>query len=94
MTSAFKEMSRVLAPGGKVFLAFHGGEDELHRDEWYGQPVSIDFRLFQPAEMSGYLEAAGFNDIKVVQRDPYEFEHPKIESTCLRVTASESNGSV
>lgn len=76
VTSAFKEMSRVLTPGGKVFLAFHGGDDELHRDEWYGQPVSIDFRLFQPEEMSGYLEAAGFREIKIIERDPYEFEHP------------------
>ncbi|HEV7683017.1 MAG TPA: methyltransferase domain-containing protein [Pyrinomonadaceae bacterium] len=76
VTSAFKEMSRVLTPGGKVLLAFHGGEEELHRDEWYGQPVSIDFLLFQPAEMTGYLEAAGFNEIKIIEREPYEFEHP------------------
>ena len=76
VTRAFQEMSRVLTPGGKVFLAFHGGEGELHRDEWYGQKVSIDFRLFQPTEMAGFLEAAGFGDIRISERDPYEFEHP------------------
>jgi ubiquinone/menaquinone biosynthesis C-methylase UbiE len=76
VTNAFKEMSRVLIPGGKVFLTFHAGEDEIHRDEWYGQPVSIDFRLFQPEEMTGYLETAGFNEIKIIEREPYEFEHP------------------
>jgi ubiquinone/menaquinone biosynthesis C-methylase UbiE len=76
VTRALTEMSRVLRPDAKVFLAFHGGAEELHRDEWYGQPVSIDFRLFQPAEMAGYLEAAGFSDIKIIERDPYEFEHP------------------
>jgi ubiquinone/menaquinone biosynthesis C-methylase UbiE len=76
VTSAFKEMNRVLTPGGQVFLTFHRGEDELHRDEWYGQPVSIDFLLFQPEEVSGYLEAAGFNEIRIIERDPYEFEHP------------------
>jgi SAM-dependent methyltransferase len=76
VTRAFKEMSRVLRSGGRVFLAFHGGEEELHRDEWYGQPVSIDFCLFQPAEMAGYLEAAGFSDIKIIERDAYDFEHP------------------
>lgn len=76
VTKVFQEMSRVLVPGGKVFLAFHGGDGELHRDEWYGQPVSIDFRLFQPGEMAGYLETGGFTEIKIIERDPYEFEHP------------------
>jgi SAM-dependent methyltransferase len=76
VTQAFQEMSRVLTPGGKLFLAFHGGEGEIHRDEWYGEPVSIDFRLFQGAEMAGYLEAAGFHHIKIIERAPYEFEHP------------------
>jgi len=51
VTRAFQEMSRVLTPNGKLFLAFHGGEGELHRDEWYGENVSIDFRLFQAAEI-------------------------------------------
>jgi SAM-dependent methyltransferase len=76
VTRALREMHRVLIPGGTVFLTFHGGEGELHRDEWYGETVSIDFRLFQPDEMTRYLEAAGFADIKIVEREPYEFEHP------------------
>jgi SAM-dependent methyltransferase len=73
---ALLEMKRVLTPGGKLFLAFHGGQGEMHRDEWYGHTVSIDFRLFGPEEMSSYLEAAGFADIKILQRSPYEFEYP------------------
>ncbi|MGH9872203.1 MAG: class I SAM-dependent methyltransferase [Pyrinomonadaceae bacterium] len=76
LTRALQEMRRVLTPGGKLFLVFHGGEGELHRDEWYGETVSIDFRLFQGTEMAGYLETAGFQDIKIIERDPYEFEHP------------------
>jgi hypothetical protein len=26
--------------------------------------------------MVGYLEAAGFDDIKAAQREPYDFEYP------------------
>ncbi len=76
VTRALQEMNRVLTSGGKLFLACHGGEGELHRDEWYGQTVSIDFRLFQGDEMLGYLQTAGFVDIKIVERAPYEFEYP------------------
>src|SRR6267142_5463372 len=76
VTRALAGMCRALRPGGRILLAFHGGEGELHRDEWYGQPVSIDFRLFQGDEMAGYLEAAGFDDIKVLHREPYAFEYP------------------
>jgi SAM-dependent methyltransferase len=73
---AFQQMSRVLIPGGGLFVSFHRGDGELHRDEWFGQPVSIDFRLFQPDEMAGYLERAGFENITTVEREPYEFEYP------------------
>ena len=76
VTRALQEIHRVLSPGGKLFLAFHGGEGELHRDEWYGETVSIDFRLFQGNEMSSYLAAAAFEDVKIVERAPYEFEYP------------------
>jgi SAM-dependent methyltransferase len=76
VTEAFREMRRVLIPGGTLFMSFHNGEGELHRDEWFGQAVSIDFRLFQPAEMAAYLERVGFENIKTVEREPYEFEYP------------------
>lgn len=58
VTRVLQEIKRVLTPGGRLFIAFHGGEGELHRDEWYGETVSINFSLFQGSEMSGYLEAA------------------------------------
>ena len=73
---ALKEVNRVLTPGGKLFLTFHGGAGELHRDEWYGETVSIDVCLFDTREMTGYLEAAGFAEIKILERPPYEFEYP------------------
>ncbi len=76
VTRVLQEIKRVLTPAARLFIAFHGGAGELHRDEWYGETVSIDFRLFQGSEMSGYLEASGFEDIEIAERPPYEFEYP------------------
>ena len=76
VTRALKEMFRVLEPAGQLLVSFHGGEGELHRDEWYGEPVSIDVTLMTHEEMLGYLRAAGFSGAKVIEREPYEFEYP------------------
>ena len=76
VTKALKEMRRVLKPGGRLLVSYHGGEGELHRDEWYGQPVSIDVTLMTTEEMLGYLIAAGFEEATIRVREPYEFEYP------------------
>src|ERR1051325_4712199 len=73
---ALAEMHRVLKPGGRLLLSFHGGAGELHRGEWYDMPVSIDVTLFEPEEMAGYLRGAGFEVERMVAREPYEFEYP------------------
>jgi SAM-dependent methyltransferase len=64
-----------LQPGGRLLLAFHGGEGTLHRDLWFDKPVSIDVTMFSAEEMSRYLESAGFVVDEVVERPPYEFEY-------------------
>lgn len=76
VTRALKGMNRILKPGGKLLVSFHGGEGELHRDEWYDKPVSIDVTLLEKDEMANYLLAAGFEVERMVEREPYEFEYP------------------
>ena len=71
VVSALGEWRRVLQPGGLVLLSFHVGDEVRHVDELWGRAVSIDFVFFQPAEMRGYLEAAGLEVEEIVERDPY-----------------------
>lgn len=68
---AFAEMCRVLRPGGLVALAFHIGTDVIHRDEWFGERVDVDFSFHDPATVRRQLEAAGFHVDSSLERDPY-----------------------
>lgn len=72
----FREMERVLQPGGLLLLAFHNGDEVLHEDELWGQPISMDFFLFQPSAIRQYLEAAGLAVDEIVEREPYA---PEVE---------------
>lgn len=75
LPDVFREMKRVLAPGGALLLSFHIGSDVVHRDEWWGHAVDIDFRFFQTAEVTAALEEGGLIIERVLERDPY----PEIE---------------
>jgi ubiquinone/menaquinone biosynthesis C-methylase UbiE len=69
--AAFREMHRVLQLGGLLMLAFHLGDETLHRDEMWGVPVSLDFHFFKAEEILALLRAAQFEIREVIERDPY-----------------------
>lgn len=76
VVAALRELKRALKPGGLLLIAFHIGDEVVHRDEVWDQPVSIDFVMFQPEAMARYLRAAGFEIEEVIVRDPYpDVEH-------------------
>ena len=44
---ALRELHRVLKPGGPLFLAFHVGDEVLHREEMWDVKISLDFYFSQ-----------------------------------------------
>ena len=77
VVQALRELKRGLCPGGILLLTFHLGQEIIHRHEWWGKAVSLDFIFFEREEMKGYLTAAGFELQEVIERDPYreDVEH-------------------
>jgi SAM-dependent methyltransferase len=74
---ALAEMNRGLRPGGLLLLAFHVGDETVHLDQWWGQPVTLDFHFYRPDEMAASLKSAGFAIEDLIERDPYpDVEHP------------------
>src|SRR5262249_5210952 len=59
MVGAFSEMYRVLKPGGVILVTFHLGDEMIHKDEWWGKPVSIDFFFYRTAQVREWLTTAG-----------------------------------
>lgn len=77
LPQAFREMYRVLKPGGAALIAFHIGSADIHLDEWWDMPVRLDFRCFSLAEIEPLLRDAGFELAESCEREPYEgVEHP------------------
>ncbi|MEU0053027.1 methyltransferase domain-containing protein [Streptomyces sp. NPDC006309] len=53
------EFYRVLAPGGRLLLAFQAGEAPLRLDRPWGRPVVLDFLRRRPDRMAELLADAG-----------------------------------
>lgn len=79
--AALRELQRVVQSGGGLLLTFHLGADTVHLDEWWGQPVNVDFHFFRAEAMASELEAAGWEIEEIVERDPY----PEVEHQSRRV---------
>ncbi len=76
VVQVLSEFKRVLVPGGVLLLTHHIGREVVHRDDWWGKKVSLDFLFFETAQMKNYLLEAGFVLEEVIEREPYpDFEY-------------------
>ncbi|MBP8241635.1 MAG: hypothetical protein KAX36_04630, partial [Thermoflexales bacterium] len=67
---------RVLRPGGVALVAFHIGDEVRHLDDWWGIPVSVDFRFLRTEVIAGEIRATGFTIEDEIERAPYpDIEH-------------------
>lgn len=73
---AFREMERVLRPGGTLLLSFHIGEEVSHVEDLWGCKVSLDFYFYRTADVASCLRAAGFDIDDIIEREPYA---PEVE---------------
>ena len=76
LVQAFREMRRVLQPGGLCLMTFHLGSEDTHHEDFLGQKVDLDAALFTTAEVTKYLQEAGLTVEEALERDPYA---PEVE---------------
>ncbi len=73
----FSEMHRVLQPDGLLLVAFHVGNEAVHRDELWGVRLSLDFIFFPVEDVKRALASTGFEIEEVIEREPYpDVEYP------------------
>jgi SAM-dependent methyltransferase len=68
---AFREVFRVLQPGGIFLFTHHVGEETIHLDEFLGKKVDIDFMFFTTDFIFSCLKDSGFEKIEISEREPY-----------------------
>ncbi|MCE3031484.1 MULTISPECIES: class I SAM-dependent methyltransferase [unclassified Streptomyces] len=66
----FAELYRVLAPGGRLLLAFQTGTEPRRLENPWGHPVTLDFRRRRPEDMVRLLTGAGFTLAFRTVREP------------------------
>lgn len=88
LTAVFSECRRVLVRQGLMLLSFHVGDQAIHVDDLWGQPVSLDFRYHRPNDVISVLHAADLIVTESVEREPYEgAEYPSRRCYLLATAA-------
>jgi len=81
LPDAIAALARPLDAGGWLVLALHAGAEIRHVDEWFDEPVDLDFVLHDRAHVVGLVEQAGLVDVEWYHRGP----HPGRDETTERL---------
>jgi SAM-dependent methyltransferase len=84
--AALAEFHRVLAPGGLLVIAVHGGTGEIRHDSFMDHAVPFTGTFFELYELRTMTEAAGFVIERAVERPPYpqEAQTPRLYIVATR----------
>ena len=64
LAPAVAALARPLAPGGVLVLAGHVGHDVRRVTSWLGHDVTLDFTMYEPADVVAAVTAAGLQDVE------------------------------
>ncbi|MBE9101601.1 class I SAM-dependent DNA methyltransferase [Vacuolonema iberomarrocanum] len=88
---AFREIFRVLQPGGLFLFTYHIGKEIIHVEEFLGKKVDIDFTFFPTDFIANCLKEHGFEEIEIIERAPYpgvEYESQRAYVFAVKPTDS------
>ncbi|MBU0962080.1 MAG: class I SAM-dependent methyltransferase [Proteobacteria bacterium] len=69
--TAFREVFRVLQPGGLFLFTYHIGNEIIHLNEFLGKKVDVDFMFFTTDFIFSCVKDSGFEQIDIIEREPY-----------------------
>jgi ubiquinone/menaquinone biosynthesis C-methylase UbiE len=69
--TAFREVFRVLRPGGIFLFTYHSGEEIIHLSEFLGKNIDMDLMFFTADFIFRCLKDNGFEKIEIIEREPY-----------------------